>query len=149
MPDAVEAFNLFSHFIRTGSIEGAVAMTHEKGISDREALEARYKKFHDLATARGQRLIALGLDEGKRIALVHLWDYSPGKSGVDIDPGFLIEHEGAWKVLPIFSAPRGKVPYLSDEENSELARLHAAFLKVAVELPKKYAREAEDSSRKK
>lgn len=124
MPDAVQTFNLWSHFIAEGSIEGALALTYAPAITDRAALAAQLDDFAGQADRKDGSSIALGGERASDIALVHVFDGRLPSGAPDFDPALLIRDDGAWKLLPIFGgSPRGGLPYLDAAANTALGEL--------------------------
>lgn len=137
MPDPVQTFNLFVHFLEVGNLDGSVALTYEPGAPAKDRLRERYKRLARRAAKRGFKTSAVDQKEAQRLALVYIWDHKAGETRIDIDPGFLIRDRGAWKLLPIFSIPDGPLPYLSDGENKELQELFRHYDKTKQDLRKK------------
>jgi hypothetical protein len=139
LPDPSQTFNLYAHFLASGEVEGALALTYSAALTERAAVTARYRSLS--ARIKEQRRDAIALDHKVvgDLALVHMWDHSPNATRVDIDPAFLIRERGVWKLLPVFTRPKGALAYLDEAQNKEFTALMEEYLKEAPDLKKKYA----------
>jgi len=112
-PDPRESVTRFFQALAAGRLEEARGLTATFAGLSPERIDAwlqRLQKYMEIGG--GARVITQ--QRSARAAVVILQDLAPGKTGIDLDPAYLVFQQEQWKIL--FRLTRYKFPFFGFDE---------------------------------